>query len=299
MASTSSLGGLPERAEGYALRLSAYDRASALLVTLLILVGVVVAGLGIVWFSAQVAVVHPPVQVLLDVGGGTPQGLPGAGMLLQAPDPAELAQQTDLPEPSAEQMHQLVTELAATRPLELEDQLLDAAVAGGGGRATGQGDRPALGQGEGEPGLPREQRWVIEFEPGITLQAYARALDALGIELGLVGRGGGVHYLSALSQPAPQVRQGNGRDERRLHFSWRRGSLREADRQLAQRAGLDPRGGVLVQFIPPELEQRLALLEKEFAEQRSRQVFEIRQTRFGIRTAGGGYEFYILDQRYF
>jgi hypothetical protein len=79
-------------------------------------------------------------------------------------------------------------------------------------------------------------------------------------------------------------------------MTWNSGVLQEMDRQLLEQAGITTRGRIIMQFYPPEQEQKLAELENAKAGGRS--VKEIRKTMFGVRAAGTGYEFYVIDQQY-
>ncbi|HQU42371.1 MAG TPA: hypothetical protein PK867_06140 [Pirellulales bacterium] len=101
-------------------------------------------------------------------------------------------------------------------------------------------------------------------------------------------------YIKNLSRPAPDVRVGSAGEEKRLYMSWRRGTLQEADRKLAAKAGV-PAGRILLQFYPAETEQGLLRAEHDF---RGRDASTIRKTRFGVRATDRGYEFFVVDQQY-
>jgi hypothetical protein len=79
-------------------------------------------------------------------------------------------------------------------------------------------------------------------------------------------------------------------------MTWRQGSLQQADRDLVGRAGLSAAGRLVVQFYPPDTENLLANVERNF---RGLEATKIRKTRFGVRDAAGGYEFYVIDQTAF
>jgi hypothetical protein len=163
------------------------------------------------------------------------------------------------------------------------------------GRSRGTGDRVAKGNGDGEPGLPRPQRWEVEYPESNTLTEYAAIIDFFKIELAAVGDSSTIELASKFSQEQPAVRKlvasGN---ETRLYFSWRKGSSREAaDRELLKKAGVETENRVLVQFIPEAVEQTLVTLEKSYA---GRGAQDVRRTRFGVRKKDAGYEFYVMDQ---
>ena len=137
--------------------------------------------------------------------------------------------------------------------------------------------------------------WEIHMLEGHTLSSYARQLDFLGIELGVLGDDGLVTYAAGLVEAEPRTRRGPADQERRYYFSWQEGALREADEELLGRAGVDARGKIVLKFVSPAVEAVLAALERQHAAGRAAPV---RRTRFGIRAAGSGYEFFVYDQEY-
>jgi len=138
------------------------------------------------------------------------------------------------------------------------------------------------------------QRWEIQFAQGINVETYARQLDFFGIELGVLGGADEVLYLSKLSQQQPDQRTGPASEDDRLYMTWQRGTLRDADLQLLARAEVAAGGKVLALFYPREVEQKLAQLEIEHAEEHK--ADQIRKTVFGIRPDGDDFEFYVLEQ---
>ena len=60
---------------------------------------------------------------------------------------------------------------------------------------------PGLGLGPGDGGVPAEQRWSIVYNPGQTIEEYARQLDALGVELAVDLRARPAHLRLALLRP--------------------------------------------------------------------------------------------------
>lgn len=276
------------------LRTSAYDMVSSLLIALLILVGLTVVALFLLWVTNQIFVRQAPVPVLLEnIGGGREDGVIGESMELDAPDAEQIAQESELTEPQLQDSMAMITDAVATLQAELTDPAeSDALESAGGGKMHGDGRQVGRGSGEGEPGVPRHQRWEIYFQEGGSLNDYAAQLDFFGIELGAV-QAGQVQYASNLSKPRPDVRTGTGADEQRLYMSWRQGTLQQADRELLARAGINTSGKIIVQFYPPDTENQLAVLERDF---RGLEATRIRKTRFGVQSSGGGYEFFVMDQ---
>jgi hypothetical protein len=275
------------------LHVSTYERVASLIVALLILVGATVFVLFVIWLSNRIFSSPTSVPVYLeDVGGGRPDGIIGESMELDAPDAAAISKETDLAVPQIEETLAKVSSVIAARLSELEDPSLQEPQESGGGRLQGDGRRVGYGFGDGPPGIPRYKRWEIYYSDGGTLEEYAKQLDFFQIELGIVG-GEQVIYLTNLSQAKPTSRTGPGTDETRLYMSWRQGNLKQADRELLAKAGINAPGRIIVQFYPAEIERQLAQLEVAFADRKPEQI---RRTRFGVRSQGDGYEYYVIDQ---
>jgi hypothetical protein len=159
----------------------------------------------------------------------------------------------------------------------------------------GFGDGRGLGHGPGKGGRPRN--WEIYFQKGSTLDLYARQLDYFGIEIGIVRKDSRIDYAFHLAKPKPDTRSITEayKNEQRYWLRWTQGDLEQADRELVERAGLDPTGWLL-KFVPRETEIKLYTLEQTRAgTERSK---SIKKTRFGVKTVGSGFEFFIIDQSY-
>lgn len=139
---------------------------------------------------------------------------------------------------------------------------------------------------------PRD-RWEIRLLEGHTLDTYARQLDFFGIELGVLLPDGKILYVFNLSQAKPDTRVGDVGDEKRCYLTWQAGRLREADLELLARAGVDSTGRVVLKFVPPAVERKLAELEQAEA---GSALDRVERTCFGIRAAESGYEFFIYEQ---
>ncbi len=277
-----------------ALKVSAYEQVSSLVMALLVLVSLAVVGMFIVWITNRIFTHQEPVPVIMeDLKGGDPTGVAGESLKIDAPIREEIAQETDLVEPEIEQSVELITDVAAQLLVDLDDPKLDEQSEGGkAGGSEGDGTQKGLGEGGGHRGVPRAQRWVILFEKS-TPDAYARQLDGFGIELAAIS-GQSVEYAKGFTTGVKK-RVGVGKDEQRMYMSWRSGTLRSYDLQLLARAGVKTGGKITVQFYPPEVENNLAVLETRFA---NRKADEIRRTTFAIRQQGNKYEFFVVDQDY-
>jgi hypothetical protein len=279
--------------EPHALDVSAYDRVSSLLVTVLIMLGMIVLLMFLVWFSSRLKYNPPPVQVTVveDIGGGgSGSGVAGAEQQLEEVSPEEVR---DLQELSVDQTLQAVSAAVTAQAVDLD--ALEGSVGFGSGEGAGSGD--GRGLGPGGPGTATQlPDWEVQFNAS-TLDLYAQQLDFFGIELGAIGGGKAtVDYASQLSLPKPVVRSARGDQERRRYLVWRKGPLAQADRDLLAKAGVDSAGRVVLQFLPEPTEQMMARLEAEHA--KGKKLNEIRRTVFGVRPKEGKFEFYVASQDY-
>lgn len=135
----------------------------------------------------------------------------------------------------------------------------------------------------------------MAFPPGQTVDAYSRQLDHFGIELGVLLPDGRVAYARGFSSDSPQTREGPSDEEERYYLIWRRGPLEQVDRQLLDRAGIDPTGRPVLKFLPAKVEQQMAQLERQHAGDRAERI---RKTRFGIVPRGGGWGIIVFEQTY-
>jgi hypothetical protein len=212
----------------------------------------------------------PPLVTALAAPPQTDAGVASVGADVQTSRASEVAAQ-------------FVPELAN---LSLEGAAASSLVVPGGGR---QADLP-------KADIPRHQRWEIRFPPGNSIESYTRQLDYFKIELGVIGGEDHITYLTNLSNPKPKTRPGFAIDESRLYLVWQRGDMRDADEQLAQRAGVRTAGKVLAHFLPAEVESELAKLEEAYAKQLK--IGKVGRTVFGIRTAGAdSFRFFVVEQK--
>ncbi len=280
-------------ASQYELKVSAYDQVASLLVALLVLVGIIVAGLVIILYTSRIFARQEAIPVTLEPLASRGENSLGVARDLE---PLGVEDVPELAEPQLQDALTAVADAVADSQARLDDQRFDGAPQSS--RGSGKGDSRQAGHGaEGiEEKVPRAQRWEIRFHSG-SIPQYARQLDFFGIELATLGSDGAVHYAYHLSQPKPDRRTRSPELEDRLYMTWRGGPLEAADRELLGRAGIETQGRILLQFYPPQTEALLAQQEKIFAGERD--VNEIRKTIFGVRRSGGAFEFYVLDQRYF
>jgi hypothetical protein len=306
---------------GIHLRVSAYDRVSSWLVSLLAMTSVVVGSLLMIYFARQLATIEVAVPVrpvtLPNGGGGGGDSRGGTG------GDADLLEFTAAEESSEPQLQNTLDTIAGavaqTKPLLFNDQIDAAAApsvaqdyidtrrpgttgAGGGrgtgfGTGTGSGRGPGSGEGTGGGIGRREPEREIRFEPENLLE-YAQYLDFFKIELGVLGQDNKIYYAYNLSQRVPSVREGTPADEQRLYMNSARGRFAALDRRLAQRANIVNRGQIILQFYPEETQAILYGLERERAQSADREQEEIFRTVYRVTHTGNRFEFAIDEQQY-
>ena len=272
--------------DDYRLRVSWYDRASSLLLSLLIMLGVVVFVLFFIWLSGRIFISRAAVPVQLTELGNSDSAL-GAGVELEPSTDEELGPDSELNAPMPAETLASIADAVGSQVAVLDDPRLNGQEQWGG-----RGDGRLAGRGTGS-GVAR--RWELRFIEGNTLETYARQLDFFAVELAVLMPGNKVVYAYHLTKAKPDTRTGPADAEKRYYLTWRRGELQAADRALLDRAGVQCDGRIILKFLPAKVEARLADLEKSHAE---RKADNVSQTRFGIRAVGDRYEFFVLEQSY-
>jgi hypothetical protein len=287
---------------------SAYDRVSSMLLAVVLGALIVFGWLSIIaaTTSAYQSRVSQSIQVIevSGGGGGSPDGkvnsieevnVAGGESSDKASNNEDDA--SEFEEPSVEARPAAMLDTVAEAGQNLAEVDVSAVMPRGGKVATGKrrskvgNGGPGYGFGPGDGGVRREDRWSILYKTGQSPDEYARQLDAFGVELG-VPSGNQIIYASNLSQGQPTKRTGAPGDEKRLFFVWRGQGRKESDIALLSKAGI-PVGDIIFQFYSARTESILEQLEVRY---KGKQPAEIRNTRFGVREAGRGYEFEVLSQ---
>lgn len=287
-----------------------YDAVVAILLALIVPTFLVVLFLSSAWASSRVWSVAPN-EVAVDVitiapssRSEGPEGLAGDnpeqgdGATMEAPS-VDATPGTD--EPAPDQNNAIADTVNAVIGPDAE-QSFDVTDpnrqkgTGRGGKSGGGGGEGRRGSGGGGGGgaIPPTERWSVVFNSTQTLDDYAKQMDFFGIELGVLHKNEQMKYINQLANKKPAVRQG-GAGEQRLYFAWQDAGRRNADLALLKKANINGENGLVVHFYPPALEDSLASLERRY---KNRKPEEIRLTKFGIRKAGGGFEFHVLSQSY-
>ena len=278
------------------LRVSAYDNVASMLIALLIMVGFFVLLMFIVWLTGRLMFSQTPIPVeLLEYAG---RGDHAAGFERDMEEPG-MEEMEELNEPQIEATLEAVTDLVTSQAAAFDAVEISAAASSKG---SGMGDsRPPGPLGEGvEDVIPPWERWEIRFSTtGIDI--YARQLDHFEIELGAAGGGSPkVDYAYNLAnKPRPAKKVGNPEDEKRIYMSWQKagGQMAVFDRQLVGNAGIKTYRRMILQFYPKKTETLLYSLEVQEARKAGHtDPREFLKTIFGVRAAGRGYQFFVIDQ---
>jgi hypothetical protein len=276
------------------LKPSLYEKTSTWLTAILLLFGSITFIMFVIWLSSRMVWDRPVAKVtsLEDVGGGSFGDNPLVKPEFDEPVTEEVP---EIEEPKVEQSLDSISEVVVAQTVTLES--LTPPRGFGRGEGTGIGDGRGAGSGPGTAaGTPAWERWEIRFN-ATDLDVYKRQLDFFKVELGIAGGGiPHIDYLKNFTAATPTKRQGSPRDEKRLFFIYKSGALKQADRQLASEAGININGRVVMQFYTQEMYNTLLRLEHEQMGKRS--ISDVVRTVFGVRPAGGGYEFYVIGQDY-
>jgi hypothetical protein len=283
------------------MRETTYDLTSAMgIAASLVLIGGVILLISI-WASSFLPENYTPGVQMIVSDGGTDDGAPDDSLDVESPedlsDDPSLA--NDQQETQLEQtLETMVSATGAVSTLNFSNELADDTSSGLPGSATGTGGQPlgAVKRGR-RGGVPPEQRWIVEFAEGRSLELYAAQLDHFGIELTAVLPDGRVFYVRNLSSGF-ETREGriDGGDQR-LFMNWKGGGQRvEADRDLLGKAGVpDVGSAVVLHFYPAETEQLLAQAEADYA---SRPIEQVRRTNFRVAGEPGSFRFVVEAQKY-
>lgn len=275
-----------------------YDMATsaqiALAVGLTAIAGLLIA----IWLSNLLPEVEVLPVVMTAGDGGYEDGDPNETL-----DVESIEDPSDDPSLSNDQnMTQLeqITEQVITlsenaSQLTQPNEYTDSSAGGNPGSAEGSGGRPLGTGGGGKGGTKREQRWLVQFADKGDLKSYAKQLDFFKIELGCAFPDGRIYYLKNMST-SPTLREArlNSQDQR-LFMNWQGGDRVQADIELLTKAGVpDPASGSVLHFYDPATEQMMAQIEMAYA---NKPIEQIRRTYFEVRRQGGGYEFFVANQK--
>ncbi len=289
------------------LRLSAYDRVSSWLISLLAVVGMTVGALIVIFFTRKFVITEfaVPVTPVQTGGGGTGgTGPSGVGTDLEPPgiEAAPLMEEAPLEETLSAISSAVTTKTAliADDSVEVGIEPVEGAGLGdsrrpGSGGGSGGGHGGGIGSGFGPGRGGREPQREIRFEPA-DLKEYAQWLDFFKIELGVLGQDNKVYYAYNLSRDQPSARSGDPSQETRLYMNPAGSMFAALDRQLATKAGIADKGQIILQFFPAEAQAIITGLEQKQAG--GRPAEQIRRTVFRVTRTGDRFEFSVEEQSY-
>jgi hypothetical protein len=285
------------------LTVSAFDRAASMVITSLVTVGATVACLALVFFANKFTSTPTPIAIV-PVEATSPTGNGGFGT---DPEPPGVPDAPELSEPQlGETLDALmsvdVLSAVSTSDAVIADQSIQAA-GQAAGRGNGLGD--ARTPGPGNDGViervPRWQRWKIRFEPQ-SKDDFEAWLDQYKIRVGVLGRDNLVHVAWNFAGGAPTVEAKPpleyGKYGQTIPAD---GPMPALTTQLAREAGILQFGRIALLFYPFEAEAVLYTLEKakQEAVQGKHDPNKIRETVFTVIRQGNGYQFAVIDQKYF
>ena len=283
------------------MRETRYDRTSAVgIALLLVLLGGVIL-LITVWASSFLPVNYTPGVQMIIADGGFDDGEQDNSLDVESPedlsdDPSLSNDQQDTQLEQSLEKIMAVTGEAST--FNASDEAIDNNSGGRPGSAIGTGGNPlgAVRQGR-KGGVPREQRWAIEFKERGGLASYAAQLDFFGIELAAAFPDKRVIYVSKLSTGFAVRESRVESGDTRLFMNWQGGGDRiKADIELLTKAGVKgAKEAVVLHFYPQETEQMLAQVELDYA---GRPEEQIRRTNFRVTGDSGAWEFVVQSQKY-
>jgi len=276
------------------LRVSRFDAVTSLFLALILFLGAFVFMMFVVWLLSGEPKPQP-LEPIIENPAGRGENPEGFERDFEPPGAEEVE---ELMEPTLADTLEAVTDAVSSVAASLTTADTNAAASTSG---TGQGDsRPAGPEGEGDDIIGRWERWELTFNAK-GKDDYAQQLDFYNIELAAFGGGKNVIEMASNLSASPTRSVNNQPDsEERLYFSWKLSNpLLQFDRQLLAAAGIDYSGRNVIRFIPPDLENRLAAMEKEYAESKGKKFpHDIAKTVFESTSDGSGYQFAIVSQRY-
>ncbi len=272
---------------------SAYDRLSAWLTALILLVGFVVTALFLVWFTSVFKFernIAPPFEqsTIGDDGNDKPEGFEDDELDPGVEDFAEVET------PQLAEALEAVSNAVSTIRANSEHVSGDAAVMGKGG---GYGSREGGPSGTGK-GIPDYKRWKIVYEVD-NKDTYKRQLDYFNIQIGVVEPVGEViSRISNVSKGVNVQRTTREQEAKSLRFSHAKLRMKKWDQEISRKAGVDTNGALMVQFYPQDTRLAIAKAEDEYLKGVGRELKEVLRTNIKVEDDGGGFKFTIVGCAY-
>lgn len=292
--------------EKSALKVSSYEQTATLVISLLVIFGTMFGGLAMVFFADKfgrekvVAIEFVPMEATSPTANG------GFGT---DPAPPGVEDGSELAEPN---LTETLEAVETTTELLSDAVMSDAPVSEQSIQGTGDEASKGSGVGDGrQPGpgndgvierVPRWERWKIRFEPQSAAD-FAKWLDQYKIRIGVLGRDNQVHVAYDFTSGALKTESAKPID----YGGWGQtlpadGPMPALTKDLARKAGTLQRGPIALLFYPREVEQLLYTLEKNHMEKsvhKKHDPNKIRETVFTVIQDRDGYNFEVIDQKYF
>jgi len=274
---------------------SAYDRLSAWLTALIILVTFLVATLFLIWFTSvfkferNIAPAFKP-STIGDDGNDKPEGFEDDELDPGVEDFAEVET------PQLAEALEAVSNAVSTIRANSEHVSGDAAVMGKGG---GYGSREGGPSGSGD-GIPDYKRWKIVYEVD-NKETYKQQLDFFGIQVGVVEpvQGGAVYRIGNVSRRAQVNQTSKEKENGSLMFSHAKLRMKRWDQDIAKKAGVETTGNLMFQFYTEETRFTIAKAEDDYLKSVDRELKEVRRTNIKVEADGrGGFIFNIVSCEY-
>lgn len=277
----------------YQLSVNAFDRTATLLIALLVMVGVAVLGLSIVFFANKFG---SPIHAIEFVPREATSATANQGVADQ-PEPPGIEEAAELAEPQLMDTLDALESLAAMTDAMFADESVDSLDDASKGEGLGDARQAGPGGDGVVERVPRWERWKIRFEPESS-EDFSAWLDFHKIRVGVLGRDNQVHLAYDFTKASPSVEAADPQD----YVAWGRtipadGPMPALTRALALSSGVAKFGRITLLFFPFEVEAELYLLED--AKNPYNDPNRIRETVFTVVRAGAGFEFEVIDQKYF
>lgn len=272
---------------------SSYDRLSAGLTAMILLVGFFVATLFLIWLTSIVKFdsnVATPFQAA-DIGNNgndKPEGFEDDEL-----DPG-VEEFAEVDTPQLAEALESVSNAVSTIRASSEHVSGDAAAMGKGG---GYGSRRGGPSGTTD-GVPAHERWKIVYEVD-NQQTYKEQLDYFNIHLGVIEPvGKRVFRVSNLSKGARAVQTSRETERKSLFFSHSKLRMKRWDEEFCRGAGVNTAGNLLVQFFDGNTKNLIAKAEDDYLKSVGRELKDVRRTNIKVVPQGSGFEFVIEDCQY-
>jgi hypothetical protein len=274
-------------------KVSTYDLVNAFLVSMLIVVGTMVAIMFLIWLTMIWNRREPPLRFIVDpsFGNEKPEGFADD---IYEPGVEEFP---EVETPQLADALEAITQAVSTVRANLEARDGDAAEMGKG---RGFGSRDG-GPGTGNfRGVPEHKRWKIEYQAA-NITEYAKQLSFFNIDIGVISNSN--NEVVRLQQPGPSGNLLNSNREtennnKSLYFIHEKLRLRRWDESLVRQKGVDLTSKFTVQFYPEATRVVLRQVEGQYLHDQQRQLVDVRRTRFKVVPDGSSYAFEIVEVEY-